>query len=1218
MSELEHTSRPLQSISMRHALLAGMSAQCGCPLCRAVRDNSLRLLGRELFQPPHPPGSELLQLQLPNTTEAVRCEATVLFADLSGYSALTEARDVDFVAEMLERFKVEAARIVAAYGGFVNQFVGDEVLAIFGFPHGKQDGPRCAIDAALQLHALVRSAAFEPRAGVGGGSLRLHSGIDAGVVLMKRRDVRGGLFELTGAAVKRAAQLRARAAADEVVVSGRVYARVAGSFAGRELPAHAFKGAVASSLPYRIESRRAHSQSPIPRTVRSAARREIAELQRFVEEREHRGEGGLAALLGPAGSGKSRLLDRLSGELSHEGFRGIALRGSQAASLPFSALRGLLDRCALGLPRERVDAYGGEASGPPAGPSAQPEPSFVPAHAVLDTQSQWQFVSDAVDAVCAHFEQSQTTHVLFVDDAQWLDASSRLFLTHLVPQLCGGGHLVILAGRDEPQVRATLEQLCSRVPTSTTVTVELGALTPEDATEIVADCLGITAASALPLAEQLRTLSDGTPLGLCELVEQLVQGRQLRRDADIWQLGSQRLLETGSPPSARALFEQRIASLPAETQRVLRFAAITRSRIDAGLLADVTELSLDAVQTALDDAFVGHMLELDADGSPQFTHDIVWEALLCGVPSEQQRAMHQEVASAMQARPDGSEAYVFALAHHYAAGLVDEDFSGAFRALADAAQLALRSCDDILALSLLRTAELAARRGLLDPGAAFYAQLGEVSLRTGALSHASSYFEAAILRSTTGVERAHLLGRAAWIQHYQGATASPVELLDEALRECGADLPGSRIPRDALQLVTRRSGRGVSSSTPSQRRRLEVVCGLYREYFRVCVERDQPLRGYAAALKLANVAVELPACRVRAQSDALIALAVSELGARALVRKHMQRAFTTAQLIDDPVATAYCHQIAHIEAAWRGDLVAGEAHARACVDDRGQYMELAELCMVCMGMYLFELYRGRHRDALAWTQRAIDRVLHRGLAPAVFLLIEEAACTTLAAVDQADAACALRERLRSLERQQLGRGAVAYQVLDVCKLHALVERQALGAELDALVDKVGAAAARPEHAQPCMTAWFALVGHARVQQCFRATRAELPMAVAKLKRALDDVEACARLPLRAVHARALRGAYAYFSGRPREAERCLARAERNAQDLGMISVMLASARIRAHILRDAGEHVGSLEQARVAERLAERHGQLAQLQAIRAELDLAAHPAEPATGPRTA
>ena len=85
-------------------------------------------------------------------SEGERCQATIVFSDLSGYTSMNERLDPEEVEAIMRRIKKEALRIVERHEGIVNQFVGDEVLALFGIPAAHEDDPVRAVRAARELH----------------------------------------------------------------------------------------------------------------------------------------------------------------------------------------------------------------------------------------------------------------------------------------------------------------------------------------------------------------------------------------------------------------------------------------------------------------------------------------------------------------------------------------------------------------------------------------------------------------------------------------------------------------------------------------------------------------------------------------------------------------------------------------------------------------------------------------------------------------------------------------------------------------------------------------------------------------------------------------------------------------------------------------------------------------------------------------------------------
>lgn len=1098
-----------------------------------------------------------------------RWEATLLFSDISGYSKFTEEQDVELVSAVLDHFKQSATRIVQANGGFVNQFVGDEVLAIFGVPTGEQDAPQRAINAALQLHELARTAALCPeQRGLGKQRLLLHSGIDAGVVLVQRRDSRSGLFELTGGAVNRAARLRAMARADEIIVSQRVYARVSPFFHGDPLPQQRIKGIAEVTTPSRILGRRETAPVHMPRSSGFAARSEIEQLLGFIAHAKELDETKLCIVLGSAGSGKTRLLQKLAPHLRSAGFKVASLVGRKDACEPFATLHPVVQR--------------------------------------LHAPTPLAFDADNVDAVCSRIARDDERCAILIDDMQWIDPSSQIVLTQLVQRLSIGGHLFVLAARNTLHAQVALTHFQGLLPPAQSVAVELGILNVHDASALVGSYLGIDPRSAPTLVEQLTSLTDGTPLSLLGLLDSLLRDQLLRAGTGSWQLSNDSNDRLPQGGNAQALFECLIASLAPETRLVLRIAAITRSHIEPKLLARVTSLPLERVQAALDDALVARLLRLDTDGAQCFAHDIVWEVLLRDMPAESQRSVHQIVASAMQESPEQSDGYTFALAHHYASGVIERDPSAAFHALCSAAELALRRCDDFLARTLLGAAENASRIGRLETGAGFYAQLAETCLRVGKFDEALRHFDVAIDCMEIRAERACLRGRMAWIYHYQGDQLRPLQLLETALAEVGSPVPPSdlRFLSSAVLLLPLMRAQGGASiqGTP---RDIEIRCALYRDYFRVSMECDQPMRAYAAALALARLAPLLPPSRVHAQCEALAGLCFSALKVQARGRQRLDQAFAIARLIDDPVATAYCHQIAHVEAAWRGDFEASETHAKACVDERGQYMELGELCLMCLSMHAFEVARGRNRHALEWAQRAIDRILRIGHAPAVFTAVEGAACATLVSMGQMEAAERLHSQLANIEYPELVRTGPGFLRLSfIHRMQEMLARQSSDTSIEPLLEEFVAVVRHPARAHRVLALCYLFVAHARVHQCLRANGPARTLLLPKLLSAIKDLQDCAYSPYVEAHLHVLRAAYDYLRGRLRTAERLLAEAKRRAQELGMAWVSFTAERIHAHLLRDAGKYVQAIDHARSAEMLAEKYEQNAHLRAIREEFRL--------------
>lgn len=129
--------------------------------------------------------------------QSERKPVTVLFLDLSGYSALCERMDPEDVREMMNLVFKEIVGIIIRYEGYIDRIIGDEVLAVFGIPCIHEDDPVRAIRAAVDIHSAVTrmTGRFSGRLEK---PLMMHSGIATGLVVTGISDLRTGRHGITG------------------------------------------------------------------------------------------------------------------------------------------------------------------------------------------------------------------------------------------------------------------------------------------------------------------------------------------------------------------------------------------------------------------------------------------------------------------------------------------------------------------------------------------------------------------------------------------------------------------------------------------------------------------------------------------------------------------------------------------------------------------------------------------------------------------------------------------------------------------------------------------------------------------------------------------------------------------------------------------------------------------------------------------------------------
>ena len=241
----------------------GNKLELACPQCDQVNPPGSKFCnecGHDLAQPAASGESSQLSQQSylsdvpPDSTpmsEGERRQATIVFSDLSGYTSMNERLDPEEVEAIMSHIKKEAVRIVESHEGTVNQFVGDEILALFGIPSAHEDDPVRAVKAASEIHDLVRQISPEVEKRID-TKLRMHTGISTGLIVAHIRDIRDGSYGITGDTVNIGARLAAHAEADEILVGPETYKLIAPYFETRALQKVTVKGKTIPIIPYRV------------------------------------------------------------------------------------------------------------------------------------------------------------------------------------------------------------------------------------------------------------------------------------------------------------------------------------------------------------------------------------------------------------------------------------------------------------------------------------------------------------------------------------------------------------------------------------------------------------------------------------------------------------------------------------------------------------------------------------------------------------------------------------------------------------------------------------------------------------------------------------------------------------------------------------------------------------------------------------------------------
>ncbi|MGH6677827.1 MAG: adenylate/guanylate cyclase domain-containing protein, partial [Bradyrhizobium sp.] len=260
--------------------------------------------------------------------DAERRQVTVMFADMVGSTALSAKIDPELLGALIRRYQDAVAGAIWRYGGFVAKFMGDGVLAYFGFPHAFEDAAERAVRAAIGI--LSEVGAIETSDGT---RVQTRIGIATGLVVVGEIIGTGSAQERTivGETPNLAARLQALAGPDRIIVSESTHKLLGGLFELTHIGEHELKGFARPVPAWRVcgetsfESRFAAIRvGGLPLVGRA---HEIG----LMRERWHlarQGEGQILTVTGEAGIGKSRVIEALQEEVSGEAHARVNLQCS--------------------------------------------------------------------------------------------------------------------------------------------------------------------------------------------------------------------------------------------------------------------------------------------------------------------------------------------------------------------------------------------------------------------------------------------------------------------------------------------------------------------------------------------------------------------------------------------------------------------------------------------------------------------------------------------------------------------------------------------------------------------------------------------------------------------------------------------------------------------------------------------------------------------------
>lgn len=615
--------------------------------------------------------------------DADRRQVTVLFADVSGFTTLAERLDPEEVRAFQSELFDMLGAVVSRYDGFVEKFVGDAVMAVFGAPLAHENDPERALSAALDMAqgSERMSAKWAVRLGQ---AVALHIGVHTGpVVAGSLGNSAGSAYAVTGDTVNTTARVLA-AASGAILVSDATHALTNHQFAfesprelqlrGKAQPVtvHRLIRALEEPLSGRGLSVHGLISPMIGRTD------ELDQL-RLAYDRMQRGRAQVVSVVGEAGVGKSRLIAEFLGELETDNrIARAAVRRAACSSLgePAYGVFTALFREAyqvgahdsLEVARQKLMA-GLEALGtrPEVAESITPVLSYILGVEGLNRrESEPEQLSRQINLAARTLVERrlQDVSLLFVvEDIHWADTASIDLLRGVLDHFADRRVMLLLSHRPE-----THPPLVARASQST---MRLAPLSADETRAVIAGLFGNMGGPAFGHMQDFVTKrAGGNPLFVEEIVRSLLGRGHLVRLGDLWEcVGA--CEEVVVPPTLQGLLLSRVDHLPPDTRRLLQEASVLGTEFEEALLRSVataaerSEVELERLMEADLIVQAGHARE---GNRYRFAHALVREVVYQNILLSRRTELHEKVGRALEAAVGHQPSRISeleALGHHW-------------------------------------------------------------------------------------------------------------------------------------------------------------------------------------------------------------------------------------------------------------------------------------------------------------------------------------------------------------------------------------------------------------------------------------------------------------------------------------------------------------------------------------------------------------------------
>lgn len=545
------------------------------------------LLGDSVVDTALAPMREKLLLLQAQQQEQQRKFVTILFADVSGFTAVAETLDPEDISDLMNRMWQRLDSIILAHGGSIDKHLGDGVMAIWGREQAREDDPERAIRAALEMLNYLQSDSTLS------AKFRMRVGINTGSVLLGALGTQGEYTAL-GDTVNVAARLEKAAPVGKILISADTYRQVRGLFSVEAQAPLDVKGKSEPIQVYIVHGARPRVFRPGVRGVEGIETHMIGRDRPFrvltaaIERAARRPGLQIFTVIGDMGIGKSRLLHEVERWLDGSSLtfwmfkaRADQQRQEQALSLvrdlffyyfqiqesdSAQTAREKLERGIVGLLGEsgrELAHYIGQLLGF----------DFSESEYLLPFRNDPRTLRlRAFDAVVEFFSRlAESTPLLFLlEDLHWADESSLNLFHHFREQ---GAHLpCVFIGTARPAFLERASEWERQFPGVTILRLE--PLREEDSRRLTREILQKVSNLPLSFEEMIVQNADGNPFYLEELIKMFIENGSILKREDEWVIDTEKVKAIRVPPTLVGVLQARLDRLSHDERLLLQRASV--------------------------------------------------------------------------------------------------------------------------------------------------------------------------------------------------------------------------------------------------------------------------------------------------------------------------------------------------------------------------------------------------------------------------------------------------------------------------------------------------------------------------------------------------------------------------------------------------------------------------------------------------------------------